>query len=129
MTSLSPPHIYSNAASSLPRSPGMTSGSGRLSEASRESSLSQKRSSVNANCQITRRDPKGSVVTLVNVLEGIQKIEAVLVGLEDRLSLVASRGDMIYGASIFYSERPGHEGRISEGKRKVKHSIPDPKLF
>jgi len=59
-------------------------------------------------------------------LEGIQKIEAVLVGPEDRLSLVASRGDMIYCASIFYSEGPGHEGRISEVKRKVKHSIPDP---
>ena len=31
---------------------------------------------------------------------------------------VSPRGDMIDSASIFYSERPGHEGRISEVKRK-----------
>ena len=43
------------------------------------------------------------IVTFINVLEGIQKIEAVLVGFEDRLSLVASGGNMIHSASIFDS--------------------------
>jgi hypothetical protein len=68
------------------------------------------------------------VVTFINVLEGVQKIEAVLVGLEDRLSLVASRGNMIHSAGIFDAEGTGHEGRISEVKGKVKHSIPDPEI-
>jgi len=58
------------------------------------------------------------IVTFINVLEGIEKIEAVLVGFEDRLSLVASRGDMIHSAGKFDAEGAGHEGRIAEVKGK-----------
>jgi hypothetical protein len=43
------------------------------------------------------------VVPLVHVLKGIQKIEPIMVGPEDRLSLVAPGGDMIHRAGIFDS--------------------------
>jgi hypothetical protein len=43
------------------------------------------------------------VVAHIDVLEGVEEVQAVLVGFKDRLSLAASRGDMIHSASIFDS--------------------------
>jgi hypothetical protein len=69
------------------------------------------------------------VITLVDVLEGVQEVDPVLVALEDGLSLVTPRGDMIHRASILNPQGTGHEVRVSEEKRNVKHSIPDPQRF
>lgn len=55
------------------------------------------------------------------MLEGIAKIDPVLVAFKDGLSLVVSGGDMVDGAGVFYTERTGHVARISEEKGKVKH--------
>jgi hypothetical protein len=54
------------------------------------------------------------IVTLVDVLEGIEEVQTIGIGLEDRFLLVASRGDVIYGTGIFYAERTGHEAGIAE---------------
>jgi hypothetical protein len=43
------------------------------------------------------------VISFIHVLEGIQEPYAILIAFEDHLPLVASRGDMIYSASIFDS--------------------------
>ena len=61
------------------------------------------------------------IVSLINMLECVQKIDAVLVALENGLSLVTPGGNMIYSASVFDAEGTGHGKRISKQKRKVKH--------
>ena len=69
------------------------------------------------------------VVAFIDVLEGVQELEPILVGLENGLPLIAPGGDMIDGTGVFDSEGPGHERRISEAKWKVKLSIPDPETL
>jgi hypothetical protein len=65
------------------------------------------------------------VVPLVDVLEGVEEPDAVLVGPEHSLSFVTAGGNMIHSAGMFYAQGAGHEGRISEEIRKIKHSMPD----
>jgi hypothetical protein len=60
------------------------------------------------------------IVTLINVLEGVQEVFAVCIILEDRLLLVSTRSDMINSAGIFYAEGARHEATIAEGNANVK---------
>jgi hypothetical protein len=60
------------------------------------------------------------IVTLINVLEGVQEVFAVCIFLEDRLLLVSTRSDMINSAGIFYAEGARHETTIAEGNANVK---------
>lgn len=48
------------------------------------------------------------VITLVNLLKGIEEILAVQVIFEDSFLFVAARGNMIHGTRVFYSKRTGH---------------------
>jgi hypothetical protein len=43
------------------------------------------------------------VIALIRVLEGVQKVDPVLVALEDYLLFIASGGDMIDSACVLYS--------------------------
>ena len=60
------------------------------------------------------------IVTLINMLEGVQKVFAVCIILEDRLLLVSTRSDMINSAGIFYTEGARHAATIAEGIANVK---------
>ena len=53
------------------------------------------------------------VITLVNMLKGVEKILAVLVVFEDSLLFVAARGNMIHGTRVFYAKRTGHRANVS----------------
>jgi hypothetical protein len=44
------------------------------------------------------------------VLEGIEKVDPVLVALEDGLSLIAAGSDMVNSTGVLYSERAGPNG-------------------
>jgi hypothetical protein len=48
------------------------------------------------------------VISFIDVLEGVQKVDAVLVALEDGLSFVAPGGNVVDCTGIFYAERTGH---------------------
>jgi hypothetical protein len=48
------------------------------------------------------------VISLVDVLEGVQEVYPVLVALEDGLSFVAPGGDVVDCTGVFYAERAGH---------------------
>ena len=69
------------------------------------------------------------IVSFVNVLEGIQKIERALIGLEDSLSLVAPEGDMIHSAGIFDSLGTVTRQEYQRPKGKSKHSIPGSQIL
>ena len=49
------------------------------------------------------------VVALIDVLEGVQEVLAVMVILEDGLLFVATGCHMIYSAGVFYAERASHK--------------------
>jgi len=53
------------------------------------------------------------IVTLINVLKGVQKVFAVSVVLEDRLLFVSTRSDMINSTGVFYAEKAGHGVRLA----------------
>jgi len=53
------------------------------------------------------------VITLVDVLKGVEEILAVLVVFEDGLLFVAARGDMIHGAGVFYAKGSGHGAKVA----------------
>jgi len=48
------------------------------------------------------------VVPFVDVLKGIEEVQAVLVVFEDGFFLVPARGDVVDSTGIFDSERAGH---------------------
>jgi hypothetical protein len=61
------------------------------------------------------------IVALVDMLESIEKVQAVGVIPEHRFLLVPARGDMIDCAGIFYSEGACHTGAtIAKNTRNVK---------
>jgi len=51
------------------------------------------------------------VISLVDVLEGVQEVDPVLVALEDGLSFVAPGGEVVDCTGVFYAKRAGHNGR------------------
>jgi len=53
------------------------------------------------------------IITLVDVLKGIEEILAVLVVFEDGLLFVATGGNMIYSAGVFYAKRTGHSAKVA----------------
>jgi len=53
------------------------------------------------------------VVPLIHMLEGVQKIQPVLVVLEDGLLLVATGSDMVECAGIFDPEGTSHEETLA----------------
>jgi hypothetical protein len=57
------------------------------------------------------------VISLVDVLEGVQEADPVLVALEDGLSFVAPGGNVVDCTGVFYAERAGHNGRTVAEKR------------
>ena len=58
------------------------------------------------------------VIPTVNVLQGVEKIDAVLVGSEDGLLLVPAGSDMIDSTGIFDTERARHEKTIQSSGAK-----------
>ena len=60
------------------------------------------------------------VVALVDVLKGVQKVQAILVILENRLFLVAAGRDVIHCAGVFDTKGTRHAARIAEERHKCK---------
>jgi hypothetical protein len=60
------------------------------------------------------------VVSFVDVLEGVQKVQAVGVVFEDGLLLIAAGRHMIHCAGVFDAEGAGHDRRIAEKMANVK---------
>ncbi len=56
------------------------------------------------------------IVALINVLESLQKVLAVLVILKDRLLLIPAGSYMIDCAGILYAERTGHNATIAHDR-------------
>ena len=56
------------------------------------------------------------IVSLINVLERVQEVDAVLVVFEDGLLFIAARGDVIDGTCVFYAEGAGHKGNLANNK-------------
>ena len=54
---------------------------------------------------ISMTDP---VVSFIDVLKSVEKIDSVLVGLEDGLLFISPGGDVIDGTRIFYTKRARH---------------------
>jgi hypothetical protein len=50
------------------------------------------------------------VISFDNVLECVQKVDPVLVALENGLSLIAPGSDVVDCTGIFYAKRTGHNG-------------------
>ena len=60
------------------------------------------------------------VIPLIDVLERVQEVDAVLVALEDGLSFVAPGGNVVDCTGVFYAEGAGHEGNLANNKENVK---------
>jgi hypothetical protein len=60
------------------------------------------------------------IVSLINVLECVQEVDAVLVVFENGLLFIAARGDVIDSTGVFYAEGAGHEGNLANNKENVK---------
>jgi hypothetical protein len=60
------------------------------------------------------------IVSLINVLECVQEVDAVLVVFENGLLFIAARGDVIVSTGVFYAEGAGHEGKLANSKENVK---------
>jgi hypothetical protein len=60
------------------------------------------------------------VVAFVDVLESVQKVLAVLIGLKDGFLLVAARGYMVNSTWIFYAEGAGHGSTVTQYKAIFK---------
>jgi len=60
------------------------------------------------------------IVPLFDVLDGVQEVLTVGVVFEDGLLFIASGGDVVDGAGIFYAEGAGHGERIAEKKANCK---------
>jgi len=60
------------------------------------------------------------IVSLINVLECVQEVDAVLVVFENGLLFIAARGDVIDSTGVFYAEGAGHEGNLANNKEYVK---------
>ena len=57
------------------------------------------------------------VISLVDVLEGVQEVDPVMVALEDGLSFVAPGGNVVNCTGVFYAKRAGHDGRTGALKK------------
>lgn len=53
------------------------------------------------------------VVTLVDVLKGVEEILAVLVVFEDGFLFIAARGNMVYGTRVLYAKWTGHGEKVA----------------
>ena len=60
------------------------------------------------------------IVSLINVLECVQEVDAVLVVFENGLLFIAARGDVIDSTGVFYAEGAGHKGNLANNKENVK---------
>ena len=60
------------------------------------------------------------IVSLINVLECVQEVDAVLVVFENGLLFIAARGDVIDSTGVFYAEGAGHAATIAEKRGNVK---------
>jgi hypothetical protein len=69
------------------------------------------------------------IVTLLDMLEGIQEVRAILIGFEHGFLFIAAGGDMVDGASVLYAKGASHGRRLAKKRGKVKHYRPDPKMF
>jgi predicted ribosome-associated RNA-binding protein Tma20 len=60
------------------------------------------------------------VIPLINMLESVQEVDAVLVVFENGLLFISAGGDVIDGTGVFYAERAGNEGNLANNKENVK---------
>jgi hypothetical protein len=60
------------------------------------------------------------IVSLINVLERVQEVDAVLVVFENGLLFIAAGGDVIDGTGVLYAEGAGHKGNLANYKENVK---------
>jgi hypothetical protein len=55
------------------------------------------------------------IAAFIDVLEGVQEVDPVLVAFEDGLSLITAGGDVVNCTGIFYAERTSHsDNKVSE---------------
>ena len=62
------------------------------------------------------------------MLEGIEKIDSILIALEHGLLFIAAGRDMVDCARKFYKERAGHNDQTRERKEANVNSK-DPEMF
>jgi hypothetical protein len=60
------------------------------------------------------------VITLVDMLKGVEEILAVLIVFKDSLLFVAARGDVVNGSGVFYAKGAGHAETLAEKEQNVK---------
>ena len=60
------------------------------------------------------------IIAFVNMLEGVQEVQAVSVILEDWLLLIAAGRHVIDCAGVFDAERTGHKATIADKRRNGK---------
>ena len=53
------------------------------------------------------------IIALVNVLKDVEEILAAPIVFEDGFLFVAARGNVIYGAGVFYAKRTSHGANVS----------------
>jgi len=60
------------------------------------------------------------IAAFIDMLEGVQEVDPVLVAFEDGLSLITAGGDVVNCAGIFYTEWTGHnDTKVSEKMANV----------
>ena len=60
------------------------------------------------------------VVALVDMLEGVEEVQAVVIVLEDGFLLIAAGSNVIQRTRIFNAKGTGHAARIAKGRANVK---------
>ena len=60
------------------------------------------------------------IVPFIDVLERIQKVDAILIVFEDGLLFITAGSDMIDSTGVFYAERTAHTGTLAKNKGNVK---------
>jgi ATP-dependent protease HslVU (ClpYQ) peptidase subunit len=53
------------------------------------------------------------VIPFIDMLKCIQKIDAVLVVIENGFLFITARGDVVDGTGVFYAEGSGHAATVS----------------
>ena len=60
------------------------------------------------------------IIALIDVLQGVEEVQAVSIIFENRFFLVPAGGYVIYGAGIFNAEGTRHGQRLAEKTATVK---------
>jgi hypothetical protein len=60
------------------------------------------------------------MIPLIDMLQHVQKVDAVLIVSENSLLFVATGGDVIDSTCVFYAKRARHAGTLAQTRENVK---------